>query len=121
MIASTVHSQPVSQNMVWITSSVVTLQFHVVPPSWNSKPLQIRCRHFQPRAHEIVIKHVGGRDVNRAITIPAYAALDLGEVKKQLVMNLRHYCEVFFKESIQPKSTSIVTKTIEMALHFSVS
>lgn len=118
--ASTVHSQPVSQNMVWITSSVVTLQFHVVPPSWNSRPLQIRCRHFQPRAHEIVIKHVGGRDVNRAITIPAYAAIDLGEVKEQLVINLRHYCEVFFKESIQPKSTSIVTKTIAMALHFSL-
>ncbi|OCK95894.1 uncharacterized protein K441DRAFT_61762 [Cenococcum geophilum 1.58] len=117
--ASTVHSQPVSQDMVWITSSVVTLQFHVVPPSWNSRPLEIRCRHFLPRAHEIVIKHVGGRDANRAITIPAYAAIDLGEVKKQLMMNLRHYCEAFFKESIQPKSTPVVTKTIAMALHFS--
>lgn len=107
--------------MNWITSTSTMLQFFVAPPSWNSKPLEIPCRHFLPGEHDIVIKHIGGSEVDKALIIPAYAAVDLNYVKKEIQKNIRHYTEVFFDNTIKLKSPDIVRKTLEMAIDFSVS
>lgn len=106
--------------MNWITSTEVNLQFFLTPPTWGSKPLVISCRHFLADETDIVIKHIGGRDADRYLTIPTYAAVDLKHVRKAIETNIRHYTEEFFEHSIRSKSPLVVEKTLRIALKFGV-
>lgn len=45
-VASAVHTKPVRRQMNWITSTEVILQLSLTPPTWDSKPLVVSCRHF---------------------------------------------------------------------------
>lgn len=106
--------------MDWITSTNVNLQLFLTPPTWGSRPLVISCRHFLADETDIVIKHIGGSDADKYLTIPTYAAVDLNYVRQAIQNNIRHYTEEFFKHSIQSDSCSIVQKTLQMALKFGV-
>ncbi|KAA8899946.1 hypothetical protein FN846DRAFT_1023166 [Sphaerosporella brunnea] len=112
-------TQPLRENMIWLSSEIVSLNIECIYHNGQGPRFTITCRQFKPEDSDIVSRKWGPA-ANQIIHVPTYCAFNLKEIRNELPRMIRYYYEQNLKEAISGSGSEdipeIVVKTFRIAV-----